>query len=48
MNELLSRYCPRVEFSSYEDMKENYRCVVPENFNFAYDIVDEWARAGQG
>lgn len=44
MSELLKRYCPRVEFDSYEDLKENYRCVVPENFNFAYDIVDEWAR----
>jgi len=44
MNELLKRYCPRIEFESYEDLKENYRCIVPENFNFAYDIVDEWAR----
>lgn len=44
MNELLNRYCPRVDFESYEDLKKNYRCVVPENFNFAYDVVDEWAR----
>ncbi len=44
MNELLKRYCPRIEFESYEDLKENYRCNVPERFNFAYDIVDEWAR----
>jgi acetyl-CoA synthetase len=33
-----------VEFESYEDFFENYRCLVPENFNFAYDVVDEWAR----
>jgi acetyl-CoA synthetase len=44
MNDLLSRYCPRIEFDSYEDLKANYRCNVPENFNFAYDIVDEWAK----
>lgn len=44
MNELLSKYCPRINFDSYEDFFENYRCNVPENFNFAYDIVDEWAR----
>jgi acetyl-CoA synthetase len=44
MNELLSRYCPRVEFESYEDFYENYRCDVPADFNFAFDIVDEWAR----
>ena len=44
MNEILSRYCPRIEFESYEDFYENYRCNVPEDFNFAYDVVDEWAR----
>ncbi|MDR2159681.1 MAG: AMP-binding protein [Treponema sp.] len=44
MNELLSRYCPRIDFESYEDFYANYRCTVPENFNFARDVVDEWAR----
>ena len=44
MNELLSRYLPKIDFDSYEDFYENYRCNVPENFNFAYDVVDEWAR----
>ncbi|MDR2746721.1 MAG: AMP-binding protein [Treponema sp.] len=44
MDEILSRYCPRVEFESYEDFYANYRCEAPENFNFAYDVVDEWAR----
>lgn len=40
----MKRYCPRIDFDSYEDLKQNYRCNVTENFNFAYDIVDEWAR----
>jgi acetyl-CoA synthetase len=44
MNEILSRYCPRTEFESYEDFFENYCCTVPPDFNFAYDVVDEWAR----
>ena len=44
MSELMRRYCPRIEFDSYEDFKANYRCVEPESFNFAYDVVDEWAR----
>jgi acetyl-CoA synthetase len=44
MNEILSRYCPRIDFESYEDFFAHYRCVIPENFNFAYDVVDEWAR----
>ena len=44
MNEILSKYCPRIDFDSYEDFFQNYRCVVPDNFNFAYDVLDEWAR----
>ncbi|MDR0323699.1 MAG: AMP-binding protein [Treponema sp.] len=43
MNEILSRYCPKTDFKSYEDFYENYRCNVPDNFNFAYDVSDEWA-----
>ena len=44
MDEILSRYCSRTDFKSYEDFYANYTCRVPENFNFAYDVVDEWAR----
>ena len=43
MNHLLNKYCPRVDFDSYEDFYENFKIQVPDNFNFAYDIVDEWA-----
>lgn len=41
---LLDRFLPRIDFDSYEDFKENYRVNVPENFNFGFDIVDEWAK----
>lgn len=41
---LLDRYLPRIDFESYEDFKENYRVNVPDNFNFGWDIVDEWAK----
>ena len=44
MNDIISRYCPRMEFDSYEDFYANYRCNVPDNFNFARDVVDEWSR----
>lgn len=27
-------------FSSYEDFKKNFHINIPENFNFAYDVVD--------
>ncbi len=44
MDYILKKYCPRIEFESYEDYFENFRIEIPENFNFAYDVVDEWAR----
>lgn len=37
------KYLSRTEFASYEDFKENYRVNIPDNFNFAYDVVDELA-----
>lgn len=42
--ELLTKYLPKTEFESYEDFKENFSLKVPERFDFARDIVDEWAR----
>lgn len=41
---LLHRYLKKTEFSSYNDFMENFEVVIPERFNFAYDVVDEWAR----
>jgi len=40
---LLDKYC-RTDFSSYEDFRDNFKIKVPENFNFAYDVIDELAR----
>ena len=37
---LLDRFLPRQEFTSYEDFYENFKINVPENFNFAFDVVD--------
>ena len=31
-------------YSSYEDFSERYNLNVPENFNFAFDVVDEYAK----
>ena len=44
MDYILKKYCPRVEFESYKDFYENFQINVPEDFNFGYDVVDEWAR----
>jgi len=31
-------------FESYDDIKQNYKITYPENFNFAYDVLDELAK----
>ena len=41
---LLHKFLDRTEFNSYEDFKQNLKIKVPENFNFAYDVVDVYAR----
>jgi acetyl-CoA synthetase len=37
---MLDKFLPRQDFSSYEDFYENFKIIVPENFHFAYDVVD--------
>jgi acetyl-CoA synthetase len=44
MDHIINKFCPRTEFDSYDDFNENFRIVPPKDFNFAYDVVDEWAR----
>lgn len=41
---MLERFLDKTEFESYEDFMANFNINVPENFNFGYDVVDEWAR----
>ncbi len=41
---MLEKFLPRIDFDSYEDFKANYKVNIPKGFNFAYDVVDEWAR----
>ena len=40
---MLEKFLDKTEFNSYEDFMENFHINVPENFNFAYDVVDAWA-----
>ncbi len=44
MSALSERFLPRIEFSSYEDFRDNFDIRMPPSFNFAFDVVDEWAR----
>ena len=41
---MLERFLNKTEFDSYEDFMANFKVNVPDNFNFGYDVVDEWAR----
>ena len=41
---MLEKFLDKIDFSSYEDFMQNFHINVPEDFNFAYDVVDEWAR----
>jgi acetyl-CoA synthetase len=41
---LAERYLKQSRFTNLADFRENFELVVPENFNFGYDVVDEYAR----
>jgi acetyl-CoA synthetase len=45
MDHILKRYCLRIGFDSYEDFIAHFTIETPDDFNFGYDVVDEWARA---
>ena len=41
---LLNKFISKIDYDSYEDLYENFKISIPDNFNFAYDVVDEYAR----
>ncbi len=41
---MLEKFLKQATFTSQEDFVENFEIKVPANFNFAYDVVDEWAK----
>lgn len=41
---MLEIFLDQTEFTSTEDFAKNYKVNIPENFNFGYDVVDEWAK----
>ena len=40
---MLERFLKQVSFSSEEDYQKHLEFIVPQHFNFAYDVVDAWA-----
>ncbi|MDD1775616.1 MAG: AMP-binding protein [Methanobacterium sp.] len=43
MTSLLYSYVPEIEYKSYQEFIDNFDINIPDNFNFAYDIVDKYA-----
>ncbi|MDH6309629.1 acetyl-CoA synthetase [Dysgonomonas sp. PFB1-18] len=41
---MLEKFINKSQFTSTEDFAKNYHVNIPDNFNFGYDVVDEWAR----
>ena len=40
---MVERFLKQTRFTSIEDYNKNLEFIIPENFNFAYDVMDAWA-----
>jgi acetyl-CoA synthetase len=40
---MVERFLKQTHFTSYEDYNEHLEFIIPEHFNFAYDVMDVWA-----
>lgn len=40
---MIERFLTQTHFTSEQDFKEHLHFNIPENFNFAYDVMDVWA-----
>ena len=40
---MVERFLKQTSFTSVEDYNKNLEFIIPENFNFAYDVMDQWA-----
>jgi len=40
---MIERFLTQTSFTSTEDYNKNLHFKIPENFNFAYDVMDAWA-----
>lgn len=40
---MIERFLKQTKFTSQDDFIRNFHIEVPDNFNFAYDVMDVWA-----
>ena len=45
---MVERFLKQTQFTSYEDYSEHLEFIIPEHFNFAYDVMDAWAEEAPG
>ncbi|MBQ8050327.1 MAG: AMP-binding protein [Bacteroidaceae bacterium] len=45
---MVERFLKQTTFSSVEDYREHLEFIVPDHFNFAYDVMDAWAEEAPG
>ncbi len=45
---MVEKFITKTKFDSQEDFIKNFKINPPENFNFAYDVVDAWAEQEPG
>ena len=43
MNAILNRFLKQTTFQNQQDFRDNLEIIVPEHFNFSYDVIDVWA-----
>ena len=43
MNAILNRFLKQTTFQNQQDFRDNLEFIVPEHFNFSYDVIDVWA-----
>jgi acetyl-CoA synthetase len=41
---IYEKFVTKTDFDSYEDFYQNLKIKIPDNFNFAYDVVDKIAK----
>lgn len=41
---MIERFLTQTSFTSQEDYAHNLHFIIPDEFNFAYDVMDEWAK----
>ena len=41
---MIERFLKQTSFTSVEDYNKHLEFIIPEHFNFAYDVMDAWAK----